>query len=118
MKKLVLLVLLMFAIPVQSVWAGMSAYAHHGEGEEVHHAANHQHQHQHKHKHPPDSPDSPGKLHHHCGFSHAGGAVLVAEFGMLPASPAAQAVFAYRAVLHPTPIPERPERPNWFSASI
>lgn len=116
MKKVVLLVLLMFAIPVQSVWAGMSAYAHHGEGEEVHHAAGHQHQH--KHKHLPDSPDNgSGKLHHHCGFAHSAGVALVADFGMLPGTSSVQAVFAYRAILHPTPVPQRPERPNWRSAS-
>ncbi len=107
MKRLLLV--LAFVLPLQALWTAMSAYAHHGEGEETHHSALHKEQHPHEHS----SDKSSDKLHHHCSFSHAGGVALTGSLQLTFSLPIGSFVSLHHLVRMPAPVSQRPERPNW-----
>ena len=111
--KSFLLVLMMLILPLNAAYAARSAYAHHGEGEALHHSVLHKLVHDHH-----GQGSHSERQHHHCGFSHTGGVLALIGVVQFANRATPTSYDAPRSVVHlPMPPLRRPDRPKWAAAA-
>jgi len=116
MKRLLLLLVLLIAVPLQSSWAAMSGYCEYEKGAVAQHFGHHSHHHHHAGSGGSDT-GSAMKIHHDCSH-HTGGMGIVVTARFLPAISARSPHEPHSSTLLASLMPDRPERPKWSSAVI
>ena len=113
MRRL-LFILLMLAMPLQSVWAAAASYCTHEAAPTTAHFGHHAHQHgADADKSNSGTNQSPSSLDMDCHTCHSQtNALRQTSNATALWTPELQRAPALRFVL-PTPSPQRPERPNW-----
>lgn len=114
-----MLLLLLFVLPLQALWAAAAPYCQHevlatGTG-----AAGHFGHHAHAHVEAPDPHASPASLasagadHADCAGCHSASGVVPASLARLPVPHAPRQLSDAPAASLPEPLSTRPERPQW-----
>ncbi|MDQ9172296.1 cobalt-zinc-cadmium resistance protein [Oxalobacteraceae bacterium R-40] len=108
---------MLFLLPVQITWAGVSAYCKHESGATAQHFGHHEHQHQSQEE--DGKKDSPSfKFDGDCGFCQFGGIGFTSISSVSIGTLQPQVELNWMSTdLLSSYRPDRPERPKWVRAA-
>lgn len=116
MKRFLLLLVLLLAVPLQSSWAAAGRYCEYEDGAVTSHFGHHSEHHHHAQSDRSDGGYST-KVHHDCNH-HTGGLGIVSASEAVIVSVSRAFHEAGLPVAPPFPPPSRLERPKWSSAAF
>jgi len=112
MKRFLLVLLLLFAVPLQSSWAAVTGYCEYEQEGAASHVGHHEH-----HKDHGNAKGTLAKLHHDCSH-HAGAVAIIANFTDMPTMAGADQLRVQPFLPSLSDLPDRPERPKWRAPSL
>ena len=117
MKRLLVVVFLLLALPLHFSWAVAASYCQHEGGKSAQHFGHHSHQHQGTADGNDDAGKSPMKLHADCSICHLSCPAAAASVQPVPVVAAGSLAVADPPDALPSTVLDGPERPKWGPAA-